>query len=187
MPLKPLPKSGSSGATSFGTGFAGGASGDGPLANLQVVEPLCAVFRRTLKGEGLKYTPERARVLDTIIRIDGVFEADRLIETLRSGGYRVSKATVYRTLKLMLEAGIIQRVPLDSDQAHYQLIYGREPTEMIICVDTDRVETIQVPELTAIRDRICAERGLNPQSHRFTIFATHGTAGRSAEGATAKR
>ncbi len=145
---------------------------DSSLQNLQIIEPLCAVFRRTLKSEGLKYTPERARVLDTIMRIDGIFEAERLIETLRSSGHRVSKATIYRTLKLMLEAGIIQRVPLDSDQAHYQLVYGREPTEMVICVDTNRVETISIPELAAIRDRICAERGLAPQSHRFTIFAT---------------
>lgn len=142
---------------------------------LEIIEPLCAVFRRTLKAEGLKYTPERARVLDTIIGIDGLFEAERLIEQLRRGGHRVSKATVYRTLKLMLEAGIIQRVPLDTDQAHYQLVYGREPTEMLICVDTNRVETIHVPELAAIRDRICRERGLDPKSHRFTIFATSRT------------
>ncbi len=157
MPLKPLTKS-DGGATS--------------LADAQIIEPLCAVFRRALKGEGLKYTPERARVLDTIIRIDGLFEAERLIEELRSGGHRVSKATVYRTLKLMVEAGIIQRVPLDTDQAHYQLVFGREPTEMIVCVDSNRVETISVPELAGIRDRLCAERGLEPKSHRFTIFAT---------------
>lgn len=159
MGLKPMPKAGENGM----------ASGD--ASSIQIIEPLCAVFRRTLKGEGLKYTPERARVLDTIIGIDGIFEADRLIETLRSSGHRVSKATVYRTLKLMLEAGIIQRVPLDTDQAHYQLVYGREPTEMIVCVDSDRVETISIPELAAIRDRICAEHGLRAQSHRFTIFA----------------
>lgn len=164
MPLKPLPRPQSQANPS------GEASGG--LPHLQIIEPLCAVFRRTLKAEGLKYTPERARVLDTIIGIDGMFEADRLIEQLRSGGHRVSKATVYRTLKLMVEAGIIQRVPLDTDQAHYQLVFGREPTEMIICVDSNRVETIAVPELAAIRDRICAERGLDPKSHRFTIFAT---------------
>lgn len=142
------------------------------VADPQIIEPLCAVFRRTLKGEGLKYTPERARVLDTIVGIDGLFEAERLIERLRSGGHRVSKATVYRTLKLMVEAGIIQRVPLDTDQAHYQLVFGREPTEMIVCVDSNRVETISVPELARIRDRLCAERGLEARSHRFTIFAT---------------
>jgi Fur family ferric uptake transcriptional regulator len=175
MPLKPLPPNPTPVPT---PPRPSAAQPSAPAQNnrdqytLQIIEPLCAVFRRTLKAEGLKYTPERARVLDTIIGIDGIFEADRLIELLRSGGYRVSKATVYRTLKLMLEAGIIQRVPLDTDQVHYQLIYGREPTEMLICVDTNHVETISIPELAAIRDRICKERGLNPQSHRFTIFAT---------------
>ena len=42
-------------------------------APLDIIEPLCAVFRRALKEENLKYTPERAMILDTIIAFDGCF------------------------------------------------------------------------------------------------------------------
>lgn len=138
---------------------------------LEIVEPLCAVFRRKLKSEGLKYTPERARVLDTIIRMDGLFEADRLLEEMKDSGFRVSKATVYRTIKLLQEAGIIQRVMFDQDQSHYQLVYGRKPNDLLVRLDTDEVESIEVPELIEIRDRLCRERGLDPKGHRLQIFA----------------
>jgi len=82
---------------------------------IRITEPLCAVFRRRLKSDGLKYTPERASVLDAIIRLDGLFEAEQLLDEVRGTGTRVSKATVYRTIRLLLEAGIIQRVLFDRE------------------------------------------------------------------------
>lgn len=142
-----------------------------PDAAPEIIEPLCAVFRRRLKAEGLKYTTERAQVLDAIIRIDGVFEAEALRAALKRAGFRVSKATMYRTLRLLQDAGIIQRVLFDDEQAHYQLVYGRRPNDLLIRVDTRAIESIDVPELIALRDRICRERGLDPRGHRLQIFA----------------
>jgi Fur family transcriptional regulator, ferric uptake regulator len=138
---------------------------------LEIAEPLCAVFRRKLKSEGLKYTPERAQVLDAIVRMEGLFEAEELLSSLRSGGHRVSKATVYRTIRLLQDAGIIQRVLFDEEQAHYQLVYGRRPNDLLIRLDTRQIVEIDLPELIELRDRICRDRGLSPQGHRFQIFA----------------
>jgi Fur family ferric uptake transcriptional regulator len=152
MALQPLPRSATDG--------------------LEIIEPLCAVFRRKLKTEGLKYTPERAQVLDAIVRMDGLFEAEELQAALRNAGFRVSKATVYRTIRLLQDAGIIQRTLFfDEDQAHYQLVYGRRPNDLLIRLDTRQVIEIDVPELNSIRDRLCEERGLEPKGHRFQVFA----------------
>ncbi len=139
-------------------------------SELQIVEPLCAVFRRTLKAEGLKYTTERAQVLDAIIRMDTLFEAEELRAALKKARFRVSKATVYRTLRLLQDAGILQRVLFEEDRALYQLVYGRRPDDLLVRVDTGAVESIDIPELIALRDRICRERGLVAKGHRFQIF-----------------
>jgi Fur family transcriptional regulator, ferric uptake regulator len=143
----------------------------GPGTDMLLFEPLCAVFRRKLKSEGLKYTPERAQILDAIVKFEGLFEADQLLASLKGAGFRVSKATIYRTIKLLQEAGIIQRVLFDEDQSHYQLVYGRRPNDLIIRIDTREVEAIDLPELIELRDRLCRERGLEPQGHRLQIFA----------------
>ncbi len=137
-----------------------------------ITEPLCAVFRRRLKREGLKYTPERAQVLDTILQLDDLFQADQLQAALKEQDFRVSKATVYRTIRLLQDAGIIQQVLVDADHAHYQLAYGRRPHDLLIRLDSGEVLPIDVPELISLRERIARELGLSAHAHRFQIFAS---------------
>ncbi|MBC7773090.1 MAG: transcriptional repressor [Pyrinomonadaceae bacterium] len=141
------------------------------LDQLEIIEPLCAVFRRKLRSEGLKYTPERAQILDAIIQMDDVFQADQLLERLKRTSFRVSKATVYRTIKLLAEAGIIQQVLFDADQSHYQLAYGKRSSGLLVRVDTKQITPIDAPEIAQWRDRICKERGLIPEGHRLVIYA----------------
>jgi Fur family transcriptional regulator, ferric uptake regulator len=146
-------------------------TGDTDAQTIRIIEPLCAVFRRKLRSVGLKYTPERAAILDAIIRRDQVFEAEKLMQDMRASKLRVSKATVYRTIKLLAEAGIIQQVLFDSEQAHYQLAYGVRSSGLLVNVDTREITPIELPELAAIRDRVCKERGLSPEGHRFVVYA----------------
>jgi Fur family ferric uptake transcriptional regulator len=137
-----------------------------------VMAPLCSVFRRYLRSQDLKYTPERADILDAIIAEDGLFEAESLMDSMRSDDHRVSKATLYRTVKLLREAGIIQEVTIDGKQAHYQLIYGRKPIDALVCMRTGKRIEFSSEELVAIRNKICKEHGWNPAGHRFVIYAT---------------
>ena len=147
-------------------------AGPDPEPELAIVEPLCAVFRRKLKADGLKYTPERAQVLDTVVRFDGLFEAEGVLRQVKLSNVRVSKATVYRTIKLLQEAGIIQRVLFDAEQAHYQLVYGRTPQDLIIRLDTGALVPIDLPELIALREAVCRAHGLTAKGHRLHIFAS---------------
>jgi Fur family ferric uptake transcriptional regulator len=141
---------------------------DGPA---ETMAPLCAIFRRFLKSQRLKYTPERADVLEAIIERDGVFEVDQLLMDMRDRGHRVSKATIYRTVKLLQDAGIITQALFDSKQAHYQLIYGMAARDYMVCVKTGQHIEFSDDELVTLRDRICRERGWEPVGHRFQIYA----------------
>ncbi|CAM9886495.1 unnamed protein product [Chrysoparadoxa australica] len=138
----------------------------------ELIEPLCAIFRRALKAEGLKYTPERAQILDTIITFEALFEADQLLDTLKEQGHSVSKATVYRTLKLLESAGIIQHVLFDREQSHYQLAIGQTGNTLLIDVDSGEIITTNVPELLELREKICAAHGLTAQAHKLQIFVS---------------
>lgn len=149
----------------------GSVEGSTPEPDLEIIEPFCAVFRRTLKGEGLKYTPERAQVLDAVLRFEGLFEAEQVIEHLKKSGFRVSKATVYRTIKLLAQAGIVQRVPFDDEQAHYQTVIGRRDHALVIRADTGQAIPVEMPELATLCARVCAELGLAPKGYRLHIFA----------------
>jgi Fur family ferric uptake transcriptional regulator len=136
-----------------------------------VMAPLCAVFRRYLKSQNLKYTPERADVLDAIIQRDAVFEVEELMDDMRGRGHRVSKATVYRTVHLLQDAGIITPALFDTKQSHYQLIYGRQQRDAMVCVRTGRTIEFSNDELAELRDRISREHGWTAVGHRFQIYA----------------
>ncbi|MBI1191182.1 MAG: hypothetical protein GC200_10945 [Tepidisphaera sp.] len=152
---------------------AGGAGEHeaGVEPDLAIIEPLCAVFRRTLKGEGLKYTPERAQVLDAVLKFEGLFEAEQVIDLLKGSGFRVSKATVYRTIKLLAQAGIVQRVPFDDEQAHYQTVIGRQDHVLVIRADTGEAVPVDMPELAKRCEDVCRAMGLVPKGYRLHIFA----------------
>jgi len=87
------------------------------------------------------------------------------------GAARVSKATAYRTIKLLQDAGIITQALFDSRQNHYQLIYGKQPRDYMVCMKTGRHIEFNSDELIALRDRICRQHGWEPMGHRFQIYA----------------
>jgi Fur family ferric uptake transcriptional regulator len=136
----------------------------------QFLPPICSIFRRFLKRSGLKFTTERARILDAVLRQEGLFDADELLNQMRQAGHRVSKATIYRTLKHLQESKIISEVLLDSKYAHYELSFGRAPQGHLVCVETGRVIEIPSPWLEPMRDQICRKHGFDPVSHRLVIY-----------------
>jgi Fur family ferric uptake transcriptional regulator len=140
-------------------------------------EPVCAIFRRYLHGEKLKFTPERAMILDAVLRQQGLFDAERLVADLKGLGHRVSRATAYRTLTHLQDAGILKQVFFDNKVSYYEVIAGRQTYDYLICVETGRVIEFNSEKLKALRDEIAAAHGFEPLSHQFHIF------GLSAEGA----
>jgi Fur family ferric uptake transcriptional regulator len=140
-------------------------------------EPVCAIFRRYLHGQKLKFTPERAMILDAVLRQTGLFDAERLVTDLKGLGHRVSRATAYRTLSHLHDAGILKQVFFDNKVSYYEVIAGRQTYDYLICIATGRVIEFNSDKLRALRDEIAAAHGFKPLSHQFHVF------GLSPEGA----
>src|SRR5438477_7822359 len=137
-------------------------------------EPVCAMFRRYLHEQKLKFTPERAMMLDAVLRKTGLFDPETLVADLKQLGRRVSRATVYRTLNHLQDAGILKQVFFDNKQSYYEVIAGRQTHDHLICVETGRVIEFSSDKLRALRDEICREHGFEPLSHQFHIFGISG-------------
>ena len=148
-------------------------------------EPVCAIFRRYLQGQKLKFTPERAMILDAVLRQTGLFEAEKLIGEVEKLGHRASRATIYRTLSHLQDAGILKQVFFDNKQSHFEVIVGRKTYDYLICVASGRVVEFSSEKLRRLRDEICHEHGFEPLSHQFHIFGLSPQA-RQKEGAQSK-
>jgi Fur family ferric uptake transcriptional regulator len=133
-------------------------------------EPVCAMFRRYLHEQNKKFTPERAMMLDAVLRNDKLFAPEQLVDDLKGLGHRVSRATVYRTLEQLQDAGIVKQVFFDNKQSYYEVIVGRETHDYLICAATGRVIEFNSEALNKLRDEICRAHGFEPLSHQFHIF-----------------
>jgi Fur family ferric uptake transcriptional regulator len=133
-------------------------------------EPVCAVFRRHLHEQKLKFTPERAMILDSALRTEGLFSADDLAATLREAGHRASRATVYRTLTHLHDAGILKQVFFDNKQSYFEVIVGGTSNDYLICAETGKVIEFSSEKLRALRDEICRQHGFDPISHQMVIY-----------------
>ena len=133
-------------------------------------EPVCSIFRRYLHGKKLKFTPERAMILDAVLRKTGLFEAEQLVRDLERLGHEVSRATAYRTLKNLLDAGILKQVFFDNKASYYEVIVGGQANDYLICVATGKVIEFSSEKLRKLRDEIGLEHGFESVSHQFHIF-----------------
>jgi Fur family ferric uptake transcriptional regulator len=141
-----------------------------PVASMP--PPLCAIFRRFLRKQGLKFTVERAVILDAVLAEDGVFEADVIADKVATARTRVSRATVYRTLKHLTESGILEEVLLDARQTHYRVGYGADPTGQLTIAETGEIIDFPIDHLRDMVDQLCAKHGVDPIGFRVIVHAS---------------
>ena len=128
-----------------------------------------AAFETYLHEHRIKYTSARRRVLDAVLTIQGHFEAEQVLYLLRERGFKVSKATVYRTLPLLIECGILKQVRFDVKQAHYELAFGEAPHDHMVCRRCGRIIEFASDEVIELRTRIAQRHHFHAISHRLQL------------------
>jgi len=137
------------------------------------------LFREFLRDRGLKFTGEREKILRAVMGTDEHFEAEQLLFTMRQQDRRVGKATVYRTLKILVECGIIKEVHFSNKQVHYEHTYGQDPHDHMVCRRCGRIIEFDAKDVERLRTIIAAEYRFHALSHRFQILGLCETCTRS--------
>jgi Fur family ferric uptake transcriptional regulator len=127
------------------------------------------IFREYLRHRGLKYTPERHTLLREVLANPEHFEAEQLLISLRQAGKRVAKATIYRTLPLLVECGIINQVQFGDAMARYEHTFGQDPHDHMVCRRCRRIIEFDSSDVLRLRDDLCRHFKFEPLSHRFQI------------------
>lgn len=78
-------------------------------------------FIAYLSAKHLRKTPERFEILNSVLDCNGHFDADWLYNMLENKGYHVSRATIYNTIDLLCDSGIVRKLLFDTHQARYEL------------------------------------------------------------------
>jgi Fur family ferric uptake transcriptional regulator len=130
------------------------------------------IFRDFLRQRRLKYTTERLAILKIIQKFGRPFEAEELLLELRENDYRISKATIYRTLKHLLDAGLIKQVHFGGGkQAHYDFVNPSDAHDHLVDLETGKIIPFSSDLVVKLREEIARRMGFTAVSHRFQIIA----------------
>jgi Fur family ferric uptake transcriptional regulator len=124
------------------------------------------------KLKGLRNTPQRDFIVDAIFDSDEHFTADELWERLRGTRARTSRATLYRTLALLTETGLLQEIDLGDGQTTYDPNFLDKPTHNhLVCVDCGKVLEFEDAHLEVLNDCITRRLGFRAVKQSLRIEA----------------
>ena len=122
-----------------------------------------------LRQVGARPTTQRLAVIKAVGELDRHFEAEQLVDHLRRRGERVSRATVYRTLPLLVTLGVLREVHSTDRHRHYERTDAMAHHDHLVCLECGRVEEFMDPRIEALQREVCHERSFAAVGHRTEI------------------
>jgi Fur family ferric uptake transcriptional regulator len=127
-------------------------------------------FRRHLAEKKLKMTPQRSLVLDVFLDSSGHISAEELYHAVRSAEPSIGQATVYRTIKVLADAGIAREIHFGDGVSRYEARQGREHHDHLVCEKCrTKVEFLE-PAIEALQEKQAREHGFTLTGHRMILF-----------------
>ena len=133
--------------------------------------PYLPLFRRYLRQQGLPVTQQREVVADVVFNSREHLSVEEIEARLKDRGERIGKATIYRTMEILVRSGLVEDHDFGDGFKRYESLFGQQPVhEHLVCTQCRKVVEFQRPEIERIQDEVAAQHGFLPTRHRLEIY-----------------
>ncbi|NBB77678.1 MAG: transcriptional repressor [Bacteroidetes bacterium] len=139
-------------------------------AHEETIQLVKKIFKTYLKERNQRQTPERFMVLEEIYRSHGHYDADDIYFNMKKAGTRVSRATVYNTLDLLIECGLVQRQQFGKNQYYYERSYAYQQHDHMICKECGVVIEFCDPRILEIQNLMEKIHDFKVDGHSLHLF-----------------
>lgn len=130
------------------------------------------IFTSYLEKKELRKTNERYAILEEIYAYTGHFDVEGLYVKMKEQDIQVSRATVYNTLDLLVECGLVSKHQFGQNQAQYEKAFGSRQHDHLICTDCQKVIEFCDPRIQNIQKSVEELLQFNILNHSLLLYAT---------------
>src|SRR5262245_11963221 len=125
-----------------------------------------------LKPDGGKRSSKRDLIVNVFLRQEGHLSADDLVDLIRKEDQRISRATIYRTLQWMVDAGIARKVDFGEGRFRFEHSYRHPRHFHLICKECNRSSEFLSSDIEALVEEVAAARNFSARQSVVQIYGT---------------